>query len=172
MHINNFIISNTIIHNLYLYIHHLQFIHYSAVVWYIYCIVAVLYYVNCYCLLVKWHCMKQLKIYYLDTFHIQPLLDGAWIFEMYMTCKCKCKSVDWVMLPLWFCGCSVGLDCLLVCFMIATYNLDHLSAIGSISLVGNKHYIMVQAIRTSYDETISPAYKVYYWCLLVPTLRF
>jgi len=37
--------------------------------------------------------VKELKIYFLEIFHIQLSLDRAWIFVMYTKCKCKCIPV-------------------------------------------------------------------------------
>jgi hypothetical protein len=46
---NNFIISNIIVHTLYFYLlNNLHFIHFTVMMFYIHCIVAVFYYVNCY----------------------------------------------------------------------------------------------------------------------------
>jgi hypothetical protein len=45
------------------------------------------------------YCVKQLTVYFFDVFHIHLSLDGAWIFEMYMKCKCK-SEVSFVTLIL------------------------------------------------------------------------
>ena len=45
-------------------------------------------YINCYYLLVRDNVVWN-KIYFFDMFDIQLSLDGAWIFEMWMECKCN-----------------------------------------------------------------------------------
>ena len=41
----------------------------------------------------KWCCcVKQLKVYLFYIFHIHPSLERAWIFQMYMKCKCNVRT--------------------------------------------------------------------------------
>jgi len=35
--------------------------------------------------------VKQLQTHFIEMFHIQPSWNRAWIFEVYMKCKCKFK---------------------------------------------------------------------------------
>ena len=74
---------------IYCLFNNIHFIHCIVVVFYIYCIVAVVYYVRCFfmsIIIVTFmgrRCVKQLKMYLFERFHIQPSSNGMWICEMY-----------------------------------------------------------------------------------------
>jgi len=94
----NFLENNTnfyhfsagiVIHILYIFIHALYTLYFCDGLYLLYCWCVLLYSLSLFTS--KWH-MKQLKIY-ICMFLIQPSLNGAWIFEVYMKYQCVWQNL-------------------------------------------------------------------------------